>query len=216
MLPVKRFVGNIKPVDGNEAARSRAPGRLAVIQDLANSFDEARGRDDLSSSETAAAWLYRQGLTDGPEAFSASDLAQLRNIRAALRRLCLANNGCERRAEDLETLDAVAARAGLRPRFYLDGSVELEVAGRGAAPGLGRLIGIVYEAMRDGTWRRLKACPEHSCNYAFYDHSRNGSRTWCTMAQCGSRSKMRAYRARLKSSTAHATGSAGNTRSGSR
>jgi predicted RNA-binding Zn ribbon-like protein len=188
----------MRSVDGNEAARSRAPGRLAVVQDLANSFDEVRGRDDLSSSEAAAAWLCQQGLTDGREAFSAGDLAQLRDIRAALRRLCLANNGCERRAEDLETLDAVAASAGLRPRFNLDGSVELEVAGRGAGPGLGRLIGIVYEAMRDGTWRRLKACPEHSCNYAFYDHSRNGSRTWCTMAQCGSRSKMRAYRARLK------------------
>jgi predicted RNA-binding Zn ribbon-like protein len=45
----------------------------------------------------------------------------------------------------------------------------------------------------------MKACPGDACNYAFYDHTRNNSRMWCSMARCGSRAKMRAYRTRRRS-----------------
>ncbi|MFI6333106.1 CGNR zinc finger domain-containing protein [Micromonospora chersina] len=48
-----------------------------------------------------------------------------------------------------------------------------------------QIDGIVYEAIRDGTWGRVEACPEDACNYAFYDTSRNGSRVRCSMASCG-------------------------------
>ena len=45
--------------------------------------------------------------------------------------------------------------------------------------------------MRDGTFARLKACREHTCEWAFYDHSRNRSATWCSMEVCGNRAKAR-------------------------
>jgi hypothetical protein len=35
--------------------------------------------------------------------------------------------------------------------------------------------------------------------WAFYDHARNRSRTWCSMDACGNRAKARAYRARRAS-----------------
>jgi len=38
---------------------------------------------------------------------------------------------------------------------------------------------------------RLRHCP--SCDWAFYDETRNGRRRWCDMADCGSRSKSRRY-----------------------
>ena len=59
-----------------------------------------------------------------------------------------------------------------------------------------RVLGVLAVARIDGTWDRLKACPNDRCRWLFYDHSRNGSRTWCSMDVCGARSKMRAYRAR--------------------
>ncbi|MFB9906259.1 CGNR zinc finger domain-containing protein [Allokutzneria oryzae] len=65
----------------------------------------------------------------------------------------------------------------------------------------GVLTGVVVDALALGLWDRLKACPD--CKWVFYDHSRNGSRTWCGMyaespqgRACGSIAKMRAYRAR--------------------
>jgi predicted RNA-binding Zn ribbon-like protein len=46
----------------------------------------------------------------------------------------------------------------------------------------------------------LKACQEHGCRWVFYDHSRNRSSTWCAITLCGTRAKMRAYRARRAAS----------------
>jgi predicted RNA-binding Zn ribbon-like protein len=59
-----------------------------------------------------------------------------------------------------------------------------------AAPA--RLLAVVAEAMAEGTWTRLKACREPSCRSAYYDHSRNRRRTWCSMDICGNRAKARA------------------------
>jgi predicted RNA-binding Zn ribbon-like protein len=61
---------------------------------------------------------------------------------------------------------------------------------------LGRLLAIVSGAIADGSWERLKACREHSCEWAFYDHTKNRSGAWCTMDVCGNRAKARAYRER--------------------
>jgi predicted RNA-binding Zn ribbon-like protein len=53
--------------------------------------------------------------------------------------------------------------------------------------------------MANGTWERLKACALHdTCEWAFYDWSKNRSGTWCDMKVCGNRSKARAYRERQK------------------
>lgn len=45
-------------------------------------------------------------------------------------------------------------------------------------------------------WVRLKICPAGDCLWAFYDESRNRSRTWCSMRVCGNREKARSWRAR--------------------
>jgi predicted RNA-binding Zn ribbon-like protein len=63
---------------------------------------------------------------------------------------------------------------------------------------LGSLASIVAVAQIDGTWSRLKACPGVHCGWAFYDHSRNQSGSWCSMSVCGSRAKVREYRRRKK------------------
>ena len=47
-----------------------------------------------------------------------------------------------------------------------------------------------------GAWPRVKACAAEECQWAFYDTSRNRSRTWCSMDVCGNREKTRRYRGR--------------------
>ncbi len=71
------------------------------------------------------------------------------------------------------------------------------------APGLegiarftARIAAGIATAVADGTWSRLKACEAHDCRWVFYDKSPAGRSRWCTMAVCGSRAKMRTYRAR--------------------
>lgn len=43
---------------------------------------------------------------------------------------------------------------------------------------------------------RLRTCGGTDCPIIFLDLSRAGRRTWCSMARCGNRAKVRAYRTR--------------------
>lgn len=45
---------------------------------------------------------------------------------------------------------------------------------------------------------RVRACADDACGWLFIDHSKNGSRRWCDMSDCGNRAKARRYRARKK------------------
>ena len=116
--------------------------------------------------------------------------------------LCLANSGCDGHPEDIAFVNDVVRQAGLRPRLEDDGQPTLAVDTASGLGSHGRLIAILFEALWSGIWVRLKARPGDACKYAFYDRTRNNSRTWCTMARCGSRAKMRAYRARRRASHA--------------
>jgi predicted RNA-binding Zn ribbon-like protein len=78
-------------------------------------------------------------------------------------------------------------------RFLPGSTFELGALAPGVTGALGHLLAIAFAAMADRTWQRLKACREPACRRAFYDHSKNHSGTWCDMAACGSRAKMRAY-----------------------
>jgi len=43
---------------------------------------------------------------------------------------------------------------------------------------------------------RVKRCPAHDCQWFFFDTSRNGTRRWCAMSDCGTKDKVQRYRDR--------------------
>jgi len=45
---------------------------------------------------------------------------------------------------------------------------------------------------------RLKRCPGTGCAWLFVDATKNGRRVWCSMSDCGNRSKVRRYRSRQR------------------
>lgn len=96
-------------------------------------------------------------------------------------------------------INAAAARAELRPELEATGTFALRSHAAGSDGALGELIAIALDAMADGTWERLKVCDNDGCVWAFYDHSRNRSGRWCSMAVCGNRMKVKAYRERSTS-----------------
>ena len=172
-----------------------APGDLERVRDFVNTLDVESGDDALSSPDALRAWLEARGLEPGRTATRA-DLVSARRLREAIRALLLENNGLSVRKEAALTLNRTAARAGLGLRFDSGGEVRLEPAARGVDAALGRLLAIAASAMAEGTWARLKACRADDCQWAFYDHARNRSRHWCSMAVCGNRTKARTYRQR--------------------
>jgi predicted RNA-binding Zn ribbon-like protein len=177
-----------------------APGRLELVRAFVNSVDLEHGTDELASPDALAAWLGERELLDAGEAPTAADLRRATDLREALRELLLAHHGDDHVADPaaIETIEAAARRARLELRFAED-AVARVAPGRGGTDGaLGRLLAIVAAAQADGTWERLKACPWETCHWAFYDHSRNRSGVWCTMAVCGNRAKAQAFRQRRR------------------
>jgi predicted RNA-binding Zn ribbon-like protein len=172
-----------------------APGRLEVVRLFVNTQDIEDGIEELETPAAAGGWLRDHGLPDVPR-LDAPGLERLIGLRETLRRLLLANNGEVQGDAPLEHLRAEAARAPLRVRFDGECQSALVPADHGIDAVIGELIAIVHGAMADGTWRRLKACRSETCEWAFYDRSRNRSGTWCSMAVCGNREKARSYRRR--------------------
>jgi predicted RNA-binding Zn ribbon-like protein len=182
-------VGEAQP-----GGRDPAPGTLALVQAFVNTNDIEGRRDEFASPEAMRAWLVERGLLDPDEPVSADDFVGALVVREALRALAAANNGLPLPPEAVETLDRTTART-LAVQFTPGGG-DLNAVRPGVDGVLGRLLAIVLEAMREGSWSRVKACHRDVCRWVFYDHSRNRSSTWCAMSICGNRVKTRSYRRR--------------------
>jgi predicted RNA-binding Zn ribbon-like protein len=183
-------------------SRKPAPGPLVLVQGLVNTRDLEDGTDDLPDAAALGRWLTHYELMPSGEAVSDADFRQAIRVREALRSVLMAKNGGESDADAVDALNSAAKSAELQVRFDPDGRAAL-VPVRGAVDGaLGRLLAIVERAQADGTWDRLKGCPDTGCGWAFYDWSKNRSATWCSMETCGNRAKARTYRERRRGAPA--------------
>lgn len=180
--------------------RQEAPGRLELVRQFVNSVDIEDGEEKLADPGALGAWLREHDLLERDAEVGEEDLRRAVAVREALRAQLAANTGEARDPRAVATLHEAAQRAGIGLRFAPDGS-SLEPSAGGVDGALGRLLTVVHAAERDGTWSRLKACPWHTCQWAFYDNTKNHSGVWCTMEVCGNRAKAKAYRERRAAAT---------------
>jgi predicted RNA-binding Zn ribbon-like protein len=88
---------------------------------------------------------------------------------------------------------SAAARSILAPGQRPDRAARL-VVGTGHALLIPDLLAhAAVDLLLNADLGRLRVCPveEGGCGWLFLDHSRNGSRRWCAMADCGSQAKAR-------------------------
>jgi predicted RNA-binding Zn ribbon-like protein len=163
-----------------------APEPLRQVQLLINSTNVETGDDWLPD------WLAERNALGGRRDAPRGQIARGRELREALRSLVLANNGFPLADGPLRVVNAAAERLSLR----LDAQRRVHFDSDGDA--LDAVVAMVFEAMLDGSWSRLKAC--RNCHWSFYDNSPNRSATWCSMQLCGNRTKTRAYRKRKSTS----------------
>jgi predicted RNA-binding Zn ribbon-like protein len=176
--------------------RQEAPGRLELVREFVNTADLEGGDEELASPAGLARWLGARDLLESEAEVGEKDLERAIAVREALRAQLKAHNGADRDPEAVAALHEAANRAGIALTFDEAGASSLEPRTPGADGAIGRLLTIVHEAEQEGTWPRLKACPWHTCQWAFYDNTKNASGVWCTMEVCGNRAKAKAYRAR--------------------
>jgi predicted RNA-binding Zn ribbon-like protein len=177
--------------------QQQAPDELEFVRAFVNTVDMEGREERLDSAGALAEWLVAHDLAQADVRATRSDLSRALELREALRAILLAHNdGSPPPTSACEILDAAVCRARLRLRFESSGTTVLEPEAHGVDGALGRLLAIVHASIARGTWSRLKACRQHTCAWAFYDHTKNRSGAWCTMEVCGNRAKARAYRER--------------------
>jgi len=174
-----------------------APGRLELVRQFVNTADLADGTDEFDGLDALAAWLRERSLIGPREHLAPEDLQRALAVREALRDLLEYRSGGAL-DEPVHALNAAPAGALLRVAFDRQGTPQLEPVAGGLDRALGELFAIIHTAAVDGSWDRLKVCADDGCRWAYYDQSRNRSRSWCNMASCGNRAKARSYRQRQR------------------
>jgi len=158
-----------------------APAPLEPVRALLNSWlipNDSREPTDLFGD-----FAREHGWT-------ARESARVRELRTDLRHMV------ETGHVEADALNRWIAKCDLRPRVDEGELVYSHDGGPASA-----LLAAVVCAIGDGSWKRLKACPD--CRWVFYDNTRNGSKRWCLMyaggpegRACGTIAKVRRYRDR--------------------
>jgi predicted RNA-binding Zn ribbon-like protein len=179
------------------AGRAPAPPPLDVVQDFVNTEIPEWARDDIASPEELSEWLRSRALLRPDELVDPAAFVAARALRATLRSLTLLNNvGGSVDASLRDAASRVFADIDLDIALDDNGRLVATSGGSGANRALASIVAIVMDAQASGTWSRLKACRKESCVWVFYDASRNGASTWCSMSICGNRVKTATYRRR--------------------
>jgi predicted RNA-binding Zn ribbon-like protein len=163
-----------------------------------NTRDVEEGTDTVAEPDGLAAWAAEHAGDVAVGVPGADAHRQVLALRESLRALLRANNGGTADAADLASLREAAARSRYRTTLAPDGRLAIGPEGDGVAALEARLLLAVERLQAQGAWPRLKACPADDCQWAFFDTSRNRSRTWCSMEECGNREKTRRYRGKAR------------------
>ena len=155
---------------------------------------EAPPQDHLATAEDVVVWGRRVGLDPGTPDEAA--LRRLRALREAVHTAVLDRLGGA--AGDvtaaLELLDRRAAAAATRSRLRPAGAGLLREVGTDPAHRVEDQLAVAAVDLLTGPDAgRIKRCPveQGGCGWMFVDRSRNSSRTWCRMADCGTAVKAR-------------------------
>jgi predicted RNA-binding Zn ribbon-like protein len=171
----------------------------APALDFVNTIDPRLGPDAvdyLHSPQALRAWARHARLAETGW-LGAGELERALTLREDLHALFAAT--AQQRRPPAAALEHLRdAYAGVLSRAQLararDGHWHWRIAQRHGVDAL--LLAVLesaLELLRDGA--RVRECPGENCGWLFLDATRNASRRWCSMEGCGSRAKMRRYRA---------------------
>ena len=102
-------------------------------------------------------------------------------------------------AADRAVFDAELTVARSHQRLVpIDNGWGWEFEGAGADAMLWRLAADASDLLTSSDVDRVRECSGDTCSWLFVDRSRNRSRRWCDMADCGNRAKARRFYSKKK------------------
>ena len=192
----------VNTVGGRVTSRAASATRSAVRDDKLGSYDDllAWARHAALLNGKAARELARVARRRPREASGV--LSRAVSTREALHRVLVSlMRGRVPPAPDLAALNAELAAVRGRERLVPGASgLQWEPAKPGSR--LDSVLGPIWRAaaalLTSGDASRLRQCGGEGCGWIFLDRSRNRSRRWCTMEDCGNVSKVRRFRQRRR------------------
>jgi predicted RNA-binding Zn ribbon-like protein len=151
-------------------------------------------------SERTARQLLEQAARDSAMANAAHTRAI--TLREAIYRIfSAANTGHRPKNADIEILNQALGRALAQARIVATGeNFEWDWDANKLALDqmLGPIARAAAELLTSPQLAQVRACANETCGWLFIDASRNHSRRWCDMSDCGNRAKARRHYAKLR------------------
>jgi len=192
-------------------------GRLCL--DFVNTVDGRKNdssplRDKLKDYSDLVAWSQHTGIVttaeaarlikEGKQKPAAANTVLRRAIalREALHRIFKATvKGSVPRSIDLETVNDELLKARKNEKLINTGK-GFRWEWIGGETALDRMLWPVTQSAAEflsaGDFSRLRECGGEECGWLFEDTSRNRSRQWCHMQDCGNLAKVRRFRTRAR------------------
>jgi predicted RNA-binding Zn ribbon-like protein len=175
-------------------------------------YYDAFPSDKLENYADLIGWSLKAGLVKEKEAKKLLQIAEADsraanavlkralNLRESIYRLFKsAMEGWQPEAEDLEKLNRELSRARRHQRLstankafvfeWIDGAEALDAM-------LWQVSESAADLLLNGDLTRIRRCVNDVCNWLFLDTSRNRTRQWCVMRDCGNLAKIRRFRAK--------------------
>jgi predicted RNA-binding Zn ribbon-like protein len=162
---------------------------------------EGQAVDFLQTDEDVLGWLRRVGLAGerrAPKFSGSALLLAARGLREAVRGLVVKRQAGVR--GEVRGFNAFLAKTDSHPQLVWDGEDSPRVVRargeRSPEQMLAPLAEAAAELLATGDFELIRRCEDEGCVLWFYDRTKSHRRRWCSMAVCGNRNKVRAFRQR--------------------
>lgn len=182
-----KFIGGALCLDFVNTVSGRKRGRVA--------------KDKINTCEDLTAWAAQAGLLSSSNRrritrWPADAVERARAFREALYRVLLAIAQERRpRAPDVRTVEGEISAARAAERLVYSGR-RFQWVRESAGDIFQAVAASAAELLTSDDLLRLRRCGGPDCGWLFLDTTRNRSRRWCDMKDCGNLAKVRRYRQR--------------------
>jgi predicted RNA-binding Zn ribbon-like protein len=160
--------------------------------------------DFLQSDEEVLRWLESANLAVAgkqPRFARSTLLYSARTLREII------GNMVEKRKAggkaDTAAFNTFLMKAGSYPRLVWESRKPLRIERVRDQKSPGQVLALIAEAAADllanGDFDLIRQCEDEACILWFYDRTKSHRRRWCSMAVCGNRNKVKAFRQRQQS-----------------
>ncbi len=181
----------LRYADGGWAEAIGGHPALDLVNTVSWRLDPSRTVDRLPDRAALERWADFVGLT-GDYVAGAEVVTRVRGLREQIYRVVQPRAlGAEPAAKDVEALRR--SLLGALGRADVASVMPLELTAADLPDELGLAA---WRLLEREDARRIRQCQASDCGWLFLDRTKNGSRVWCSSADCGNRSRARRHYAR--------------------